>query len=84
MDAVEEVLLFDVGGQRHALRIAQVRELLPALSTTPLPGSPPWIEGVINLRGVMVPVLDMRQRFGLPAGQLPLPTTSSWRAWGTA
>ena len=65
MDPCAEVLVFEIEGQRHALPVAQVRELLPALSTTPIPGAPPGVEGVINLRGVVVPVLDVRHHFGL-------------------
>lgn len=65
MDPCAEVLVFEIEGQRHALPVAQVRELLPALSTMPIPGAPPGVEGVINLRGVVVLVLDVRHRFGL-------------------
>ena len=38
-----------------------------AVSIAPLPKSPPIVEGVINVRGTLVPVLDIRQRFGLPS-----------------
>jgi purine-binding chemotaxis protein CheW len=65
-----EVLIFEVAGLRHALRADQVQELLPAQAIMPVPGAAPGIEGVINLRGAIVPVLDARQRFGLPAGPL--------------
>ena len=65
MDPCAEVLVFEIDGQRHALPVGQVRELLPALSTTPIPSAPPGVEGVINLRGVVVPVLDGRHCFGL-------------------
>src|SRR5438132_11351064 len=65
-----EVLIFEMDGERHGLPVADVQELLPALTIMPVPGAPPNIEGVINLRGVVVPVVDVRRRFGLPARPL--------------
>lgn len=61
-----EIVIFEVAGQRHAVAVASVQELLPAIAITPVPGSAPDYEGVINLRGVVVPVVDMRRRFGMP------------------
>ncbi len=66
------VLIFDVGGQRHGVPAADVRELLPALTVTPLPDAAAGVEGVINLRGMIVPVLSVRHRFGLPARDVAL------------
>jgi purine-binding chemotaxis protein CheW len=62
----QEVLTFEVGGQRYALPLADVRELVRAVALTPLPQAPAIVEGVINLRGTIVPVLDIRSRFRLP------------------
>jgi chemotaxis signal transduction protein len=64
---VTEILIFEVAGQRHGLPVADVQELLPAMSIMPVPGASLGVEGVINLRGVIVPVLDLRHRFGIPA-----------------
>jgi purine-binding chemotaxis protein CheW len=61
-----ELLVFEVGGQRFGLPAADVRELLRAVTLTPLPRAPAIVEGVINVRGVLVPVLDIRGRFRLP------------------
>jgi len=61
-----ELLVFEVGGQRYGLPAADVRELLRAVTLTPLPRAPAIVEGVINVRGVLVPVLDIRGRFRLP------------------
>jgi purine-binding chemotaxis protein CheW len=44
--------------------------LLRAVSIAPLPRSPAIVEGVINVRGTLVPVLDIRKRFGLPASEV--------------
>jgi purine-binding chemotaxis protein CheW len=62
-----EVLVFEVGGRRYGLPAADVRELIRAVAVVPLPGAPPLVEGVINVRGRVVPVLDVRARLGLPA-----------------
>src|ERR1700720_4210722 len=62
-----EVLVFEVGGQRYGLPSPDVREIVRAVTLTPLPRTPAIVEGVINLRGTVVPVLDIRARFRLPA-----------------
>jgi len=61
-----EVLVFEVGGQRHGLPAVAVRELLRAVAITPLPEAPADVAGVINLRGRVVPILDVRSRLKLP------------------
>jgi purine-binding chemotaxis protein CheW len=65
-----EVLVFEVAGQRYALPTRDVRELVRAVTITPLPDAPPVIEGVVNVRGRVLPVLDVRARFGLPSRAL--------------
>jgi purine-binding chemotaxis protein CheW len=62
-----EVLVFEVGGQRHGLPVADVQEILPVVTVTPVPEAPPLVEGIINLRGTVIPVLDTRRRLRLPA-----------------
>src|SRR5436309_14010618 len=64
---LQEVLIFEVGSQRYGLPAAGVRELVRAVTVTPLPRAPAIVEGVIDLRGTIVPVLDIRARFRLPA-----------------
>ncbi len=50
---------FDVGGQLFALDVSQVREIVRHQEITPLPMAPPMIEGVIDLRGAVIPVIDL-------------------------
>jgi purine-binding chemotaxis protein CheW len=65
-----QILVFDVGGRHYGLPVSEVRELLRAVTIVELPHAPSAVEGVINLRGAIVPVLDIRSRFGLPAKPL--------------
>ncbi|WP_309892346.1 chemotaxis protein CheW [Archangium sp.] len=65
-----EVLLFTLEAQRYALPLEDVRELVRAVRLTPLPRAPAVVEGLLDLRGELLPVLDMRRRFRLPARRL--------------
>jgi purine-binding chemotaxis protein CheW len=65
-----QVLVVEVGGQHYGLPVADVRELVRAVAIVPLPRAPAVVEGIINLRGRIVPVLDIRSRFRLPAKPL--------------
>ncbi len=68
--SIREVLVFQVGGQRYGLPSVDVRELVRAVAITPLPHAPAVIEGVVDVRGCVLPVLDVRARFGLPTKSL--------------
>lgn len=65
-----ELLVFELGSVRLALELTVVREVVRAVLVTPLPGAPPVVEGVIDVRGELAPVYDLRQRFGLPPAPL--------------
>lgn len=62
----EEILIFELAAGRYALRSSAVREVLRAFSAVKLPQAPPFVEGLLNLRGEIIPLLDIRRRFGLP------------------
>jgi purine-binding chemotaxis protein CheW len=66
-EAVQELQLvaFCLQGEEFAVDIQKVREVLKITQITPLPQSPEFIEGVINLRGEVLPVVDLRKRFRL-------------------
>ena len=59
------LLLFEIGASRFGLPEGQVVELLAAMAMTPLPHAPSIVEGIIDIRGRVVPVLDVRRRFRL-------------------
>jgi len=62
-----QYLTFNLGGEPFALDVAHVREILELTNITKVPRTPESMRGVINLRGSVVPVIDMRLKFGLPS-----------------
>lgn len=62
----EQYLTFNLDGQNYGLPILMVQEIKGWTSVTELPNSPNYIRGVLNLRGAIVPVTDLRLRFDLP------------------
>lgn len=60
-------LTFVLGGESYGIGLAQVREIIRPAAITPVPHMPPHIRGVLNLRGKIIPVLDLRAKFGLAA-----------------
>ncbi len=67
-------LTFSLGKEIFALDIASVREVLELTAITKIPRTPDFMRGVINLRGHAVPVMDMRRKFGMPAGETTVDT----------
>lgn len=59
-------LIFLIDDQEYAVDITNVTEIINVLPITPVPYVPDCIKGVVNLRGNIIPVLDVRMRFGLP------------------
>ncbi|MBL8536668.1 MAG: chemotaxis protein CheW [Hyphomonadaceae bacterium] len=60
-----ELISFRIGEQEFCLDIMAVREIRGWTPATPLPHSPPFVSGVINLRGAVLPILDLKARLGL-------------------
>jgi purine-binding chemotaxis protein CheW len=60
-----QYLTFQLSGDTFALDVAHVREILEFKTVTNVPGMPEYMKGVINLRGSVVPVLDLGRKFGL-------------------
>ncbi|MBI1308818.1 MAG: chemotaxis protein CheW [Proteobacteria bacterium] len=63
--ALQQLVTFELFGEIFALPILDVREIIRMTTITPVPQAPPFVEGVINLRGQIIPVVDLRKRFGL-------------------
>lgn len=65
-----ELVIVELDGQRYGLRADAVREVVRAVTITTLPNAPVVVAGIINVRGAVVAVLDLRRRFDLPARPL--------------
>ncbi|WP_172330924.1 chemotaxis protein CheW [Mangrovicoccus sp. HB161399] len=64
-----ELLSFRVGEQEYSVDIMSVREIRGWTKATPLPHAPSFVRGVINLRGTVLPIVDLASRLGLPSGE---------------
>jgi|SRR5271168_1872342 len=64
MEKELQVVGFRIGNEMYGVRIAAVREIVRVSEITAVPSAPDTIEGVINLRGKIIPVMDLRKRFG--------------------
>lgn len=65
--SMNQVLCFSLAGEAYAIPILKVREIQAEAVITRIPKAPPYMPGVINLRGAIVPILELRQRFSLGA-----------------
>jgi purine-binding chemotaxis protein CheW len=61
-----QFLTFSLGDEEYGVDILKVQEIKGYVPTTRIPNAPPEITGVLNLRGTIVPILDLRRKFGLP------------------
>ena len=68
--ADQQFLSFQIAGEEYAARILRVREIIEYGVVTRVPTTPPWVRGVLNLRGGVVPVIDLAVKFGLPPGEI--------------
>jgi len=64
--STNQFLTFKLGPEVYALDVTNAREILEYSTPTQLPQTPDWIQGVINVRGNVVPVVDLKKKFGLP------------------
>ena len=60
-----QFVIFSIGEEEFGVEILKVREIIRMLEITRVPRAPEFVEGVINLRGSVIPILDLRKRFGL-------------------
>lgn len=67
-----QLVAFTLDGQQYALRLACVQRIAPVVEPAPLPKAPEIILGVINLQGAILPVLNVRKRFGFEEREIDL------------
>ncbi len=60
-------LTFFLAGEEYGVEILRVQEIIGMMPITRVPNTPPHIKGVINLRGKFIPIMDLREKFGMPA-----------------
>ena len=65
-----QYLTFLTAGEEYAIGIVKVKEIIEFEAVTTVPNTPIWIRGVTNLRGKVVPVVDLAVKFGLPASRI--------------
>jgi len=60
----KQLVIFDLAAETYGVDIGSVREIIRVQEVTKVPRTPDFVEGVINLRGNVIPVIDLRKRFG--------------------
>jgi purine-binding chemotaxis protein CheW len=66
--AASKFLTFVLGNESYGIPVLKIREIIRMTDITAVPRMPEYIKGVINLRGKVIPIVDLRMKFGLPAG----------------
>ncbi|MGA2403343.1 MAG: chemotaxis protein CheW [Syntrophobacteraceae bacterium] len=66
-DREGKYLTFSLGEEEYGIGILKVKEIIGMMRVTPVPQTPEYVKGVINLRGKVIPVIDLRLRFGMGA-----------------
>ncbi|HVC49272.1 MAG TPA: chemotaxis protein CheW [Burkholderiales bacterium] len=72
MDWPHQIIHFSLAGVGYALDLAAVEKVIPIVEITPLPRAPEIVEGIINMRGKIIPIVNIRHRFRLPDRELSL------------
>ncbi|ONK25324.1 chemotaxis protein CheW [Bacillus sp. VT-16-64] len=62
----EKYISFAIGEELYGIKINEIKEIIKMQDTTVIPNSKEYIKGVINLRGIVIPVISLRHRFDLP------------------
>ena len=68
IEEYEEILCFRISDEIYGINIMDIKEIIKPRETTEVPRTPPFIMGVVSLRGVIIPVFNMRERLGLSRG----------------
>ncbi|MCL5105562.1 MAG: chemotaxis protein CheW [Armatimonadetes bacterium] len=70
VDQSEQLVVFELAGEQYGVDIGAVNTIIRMQEVTAIPRAPSFVEGVINLRGSIIPVIDLRKRFGLTLGEI--------------
>jgi purine-binding chemotaxis protein CheW len=64
-----QLVSFNLGAEEYAVEVLKVREIIRMTAITHIPNTPPSVEGIINLRGKVIPIISLRNRFSMPGTQ---------------
>ena len=64
-----QYLTFTLGHEEYGVEILRVQEIKGYSAVTPIPNTPAYVRGVMNLRGAIIPVMDLRMKFGMPEAE---------------
>lgn len=62
---ITQLVSFHLDNEEYGVEVLKVREIIRMVNITHMPNTPPYVEGIINLRGKVIPIISMRKRFGL-------------------
>ena len=68
-DAMQQFLTFSLGNEEYGIELLKVQEIKGYSPVTPIPNCPVHVKGVLNLRGAVIPVVDLRVRFGMQVAE---------------
>lgn len=71
---VNQFVIFSLAGEQYGVDISNVESIIKMQEITPVPHAPDFVEGVTNLRGKVLPVMDLRKRYGLEQREFTLDT----------
>ncbi|MDN5330924.1 MAG: purine-binding chemotaxis protein CheW [Tepidanaerobacteraceae bacterium] len=74
MEEIRQFVVFKLGQEEYAVDIMHVNTIERMMPITRVPKAPDYVEGVINLRGEIIPVIDLKKRFGLASGEVTADT----------
>jgi purine-binding chemotaxis protein CheW len=64
-----QLVSFNLGPEEYAVEVLKVREIIRMTTITHVPNTPPSVEGIINLRGKVIPIISLRNRFNMPGAE---------------
>jgi purine-binding chemotaxis protein CheW len=64
-DGQLQLVTFQLGNGKYGIDIMEVKEIVRSQDVRPIPNSPPWVQGLLNLRGRIIPIIDLHARFQL-------------------
>ena len=72
-----QLIVFKLGAEEYAIRIDQIKEVVLTPRITKMPQTPPYVKGVANIRGSILAIVDLEEKFGMPGSELPTEESTS-------